>query len=98
MISTAGVANRDDGGTGEIFEGSKPGFEDRPHHVVALQINPAYLSGTVVDVEVAGELGVLRRELHGFGVAEVLFDISLRAEQALLFPAPQAHANGAVHL
>src|SRR5690242_20798998 len=35
-------------------------------------------------------------EFHGFGVAEVLLDVGLGAEQALLFAAPQGNPHGAV--
>src|SRR5262245_38922847 len=43
MVGAAGVANRDRCGA-EILEGSEPGLENGPHHVVALKVDAPNLS------------------------------------------------------
>ena len=60
VVGAAGIADGN-GRSAHVFEGFEPSFEDRPHHVVALQIDAANFAGAVVVVEVAGELGVFRR-------------------------------------
>ena len=52
---------------------------------------PARAAGARIDVEVAGEVRVFG--LRVLERAEVLLHVGLRAEQALLFAAPQRQAN-----
>src|SRR5258706_16088928 len=40
-------------------EGSEPGPEDRPHFLIALQVDPTNLAGPVVEIEIASELVML---------------------------------------
>src|ERR1051325_440237 len=66
MIGTAGVRDRNRLRVplilvGNIAEGGEPLLKDRPHCIVALEINPANPSGPVVELEIAGELLVFRK-------------------------------------
>ena len=96
VIGAAGIADRHAWSTPRSLERREPRFEDRPHRVVALQVDAADLAAAVVEVEVAGELGVLRLELHRLRVGEMLLHVGARAEAALLLAAPQPDADGAV--
>ena len=60
VVGAAGVADGDDAGR-EVLERGEPGFEDRAHHFVALQVDAADTAGAVIDVEVAREFLVLGR-------------------------------------
>lgn len=77
----------------EIVQRFDPLFEDFLHRQIALHPDAADFTGAVVEVEIGGELFVARLQLHRGRVAEMLFHVSARAEQALLFRAPQANAN-----
>src|SRR5262245_65250320 len=63
MIGAAGIANRQVRHA-EAAERLHPLPEDRRDRIVALQVDPANRPGSVVDVEVAGELRVIRFELE----------------------------------
>ena len=97
MIGAAGVADGHGGGA-EIVERSQPGLENRPHGVVALQIHAADPTGAVIEIEIGGKQFVFRFQLHGLAVGEMLFHIASRAEQSLLFAAPQRHPDGPARL
>ena len=84
--------------TPKIAERRQPLVKQRPHRVVVLQINSADLAAAVVQIEIARQRGVRRRQLHGLRIAEMLLDVGLRSEQPLLFPAPQPDAHGSIHL
>src|SRR5262249_62151646 len=47
-----------------VFERSEPRSEDRSHFFIALHVNSADLARAVVEVEVAGELLVIRFQLE----------------------------------
>lgn len=55
MIGTAGIANGH-GADAEIAKRPQPRLEHGPHGVIALQV-AADLTGSVVMIEIAGELG-----------------------------------------
>src|SRR6266571_1948766 len=97
MISAASIADSECVHA-EIVERDHPRGKDGGDHFVALQIDAANPASAVVDVVVSVELGMLRRGLHHFGIGEMLLDVSAGAEQALLFPGPEANADGATHL
>src|SRR5262249_44954828 len=78
-----------EGGDAEIPERRHPRLEDRSHHSITLEIDPADPSRAVIQVEVAGELRMLRLGLHRHRVGEVLADVAPGAEQALLLAAPE---------
>src|SRR3954452_22325880 len=96
VVRSAGIANRGGAGT-QILEWDKPGVEDRSHHIVALEVNAPDLARSVVVVEVARELSMLRGKLHGFPVTKMLFHVGARTEQALFFASPESDSYGAVH-
>src|SRR4029453_6767118 len=89
----------------------QPRLEQRHRRRVLLRVDAADAAGAVVDVEVRGELRMLRLQeertpraapvlrlprLLGVGArAEVLLDVGTRAQQALLLAAPQPDADGA---
>ena len=97
MIGAASVANRQRLHA-EVLERFHPRLEDRRHRLVALQVDATNQAGAVIDVEVAGELRMLRLQLHRRRIAVVRLDVFLRAEQPLLLTAPQADAHGAAQL
>src|SRR5689334_21809154 len=78
MVGSASVPNGRRGHA-EILERSYPRFENRSHHVIALEINTPDFACSVVVVEVTGKPGVLGGELHSLRIAEMLFDIGLRS-------------------
>src|SRR5262249_7314662 len=84
-----------EGGDAEIPERRHPRLEDRSHHSITLEIDPADPSRAVIQVEVAGELRMLRLGLHRHRVGEVLADVAPGAEQALLLAAPERDAHRA---
>jgi len=92
MIGPARVANRQSRHP-EVFERFHPRLEDRRDRLVPLQVNAANRPGPVIDVEVAGELGMLRLQLHRRRIAVVRPDVFFRAEQSLLFASPQPDAD-----
>ena len=94
MVGAAGVADRQRGHP-EVLERLHPRLEDRRDRFVPLQVDAADRAGAVVDVEVAGELRVLRLQLHRRRIAEVRLDVRRRAEQPLLLAAPQPDAHRA---
>ena len=77
-----------DGGRALVAERRQPGFKQRAHRIVSLQVHAANLAAAVIQVEIAGQLGMLRQKLHGFGIAEMLLHVGLRAIQPFLLAAP----------
>ncbi len=59
------------------MEGDEPGVEDGTRHIVALQENSTDLAAPVIQIEVAGELGMSGFDQHGFAVGEVLLHVRL---------------------
>ena len=94
MIRAAGVADRQRVHA-QVLERLHPLLENRRDRLVALQVDAADQPGAVVHIEVAGQLPVLRLQLHRRRVAEVGFDVFARAEQSLFFAAPQPDAHRA---
>src|SRR5215472_8643286 len=82
----------------KIAKRRQPGFEYRPHGIVALQIDTTDLTRAIVVIEISGKLRVRRLELHGHGIAEGLFHIRERSEQPLFLAAPEAESYRAIHL
>ena len=79
MVRAAGVLDGD-GGRTLVAEGRQPGFKQRAHRIVPLQVDAANLAAAVIQIEVARELGVVRQKFHGFGIAEMLLHVGLRAK------------------
>src|SRR5450432_1329101 len=79
VVRSARISNAD-GRSAEVVEWSKPGFKHGPHSVIPLQIHAADFTRAIVVIEVAGQFGVRRLELHSGRIAEVLFNISTRSE------------------
>src|SRR5215469_10969195 len=94
VIGAARIANGD-GGSAQIPEWRQPGFENRAHHIVALQIYAADTAGAVIEVEIAGEFGVLRFALHVGGIGEMILHVGAGSDQSLLLGAPERNAHGA---
>ena len=59
----------------DVVERLHPRLEDRRDGFVALEVDAANRAGAVVDVEVAGELGVIRLQRHGGAIAEMVGDV-----------------------
>src|SRR2546423_1581014 len=110
MIRSAGVANGDCRRP-QILEWSQPGAENRTDSFVALQIDAANLSSTVIQIEVTGYFFVFRFDLQ-FALlsktatttgrardrnafTEVLCNIGMRSKQTLLFTSPETDTDGA---
>ena len=89
VVGPAGVADRESGHA-HVRERFHPRAEDGRDRFVPLQIDAADGAGAVVDVEVAGELGVRRLGGHRPAIGEVLGDIRSRSEQTVLFTRPKA--------
>ena len=68
VICSAGVPHRHCRGA-EVFERLEPGFEDGDDGRVFLRVNAAQFSGAVIDIEVRGELCMLRLDRQRSGVA-----------------------------
>jgi len=94
VVGATGVAERD-GGRTQIAKGFEPLGKHGGHGLIALGVDAADFTSTVVEVEVGGQLGVGGLQLHGGGVGKVIFHVVARAVQALLLFAPQRKADGA---
>src|SRR5262249_45594975 len=96
----------------QIAERFKPGAEDRTHRLVALKVDAANLASAVVEVEIGRELFVSgfererawrsprRAPLRPWGWARgvMFFNVSARADQSLLFAAPESDPDCAARL
>jgi hypothetical protein len=79
VVGAARAADRDRAGS-QVGERLEPLFEDRAHAIVALQVDAANPARSVVDVEIARELCVLRLERHVRAIGEVCRDVRARPE------------------
>src|SRR5712691_5923781 len=68
MIGSPGRAHRH-GVRAEVFERVEPGFEDRNDGRVLLRVDAAYFAGSIIEIEVRGQLRVLRLDGQRTGVA-----------------------------
>src|SRR5215469_11163268 len=97
MIGAACVTNADSSYP-LIAKWREPLLEDWAHRVVVLQVDAANFAAAVIEIEISRQLRMGIRELHGVGIAEVLLNVCLRSQQALLLAAPQRDAHGAIQL
>ena len=72
----------------QVSERFHPGAEYGCDPFVPVQADAADRSGPGIDVEIGGESGVIRLQLHRGSVAKVFFDISVGAEQTLFLACP----------